>query len=199
MDHRRLAARAAMLAMTLLAGCASPWAVDSYQAPEGDLTGRDGFFIKGGEIGTPTTVEPGLEQQLHADVREAIRSELGRKGYTEAPGSASARLVVSYQVSALRKFVAVRDERVGAPSPTTVLSPSEMQPPPLSTMPREQNVRATSVIVFVEDPAGGRLLWRGVINADTRVGSPQEGVRILADMARHVTQQMPPRGGQAPK
>ena len=107
--------------------------------------------------------------------------------------------MVSYQVSALRKFVAAGDERVGAPSPTTVLSPSEMQPPPLSTMPREQNVRATTVIVFVEDPAGGRLLWRGVINADTRVGSPEEGVRILADMARHVTQQMPPRGGQAPK
>jgi hypothetical protein len=197
---RSLVAVPVALTLTLLGACASaPWTVDSYAAPEGNVAARDTYFIKGGEIGTPAAVEPGLEQQLDADLRGAIRAELTHKGYTEVPDAASARMIVSYQVAGSRKFVLTDDTRVGAPSPTTVLSPSEMQPPPLSSVPREQLVRTGTVIVFVDDPANGRLLWRGLITAETRVGSPQEGLRVLTDMVRHITQDIPPHAGQSTK
>lgn len=199
--HRRtLVAVPIALTLTLLGACASsPWVVDSYAAPEGNVSARDTYFIKGGEIGTPTIVEPGLDQQLRANLREAIRAELAHKGYTEVSQAASAQLIVSYQIAGSRTFVMTDDSRVGAPSPTTVLSPSEMQPPPLSAVPREQLVSKDTVIVFVEEPASGRMLWRGLITAETRVGSAQEGLRVITDMARHITQQFPVRAGQPPK
>ena len=198
--HGPIAAALITLTLALLSACAtSPWTVESYAAPEGKVAARDPFFIKGGEIATPTTVESGLEQQLHADVREAIRTELAKKGYSEAKDLASAQLVVSYQIAGSNRSVMMDAPRVGAPSPNTVLSPSAVQPPPLSAVPRERQVRTNTVIVFIDDPASDRLLWRGSITAETRVGSPQDGLRVIADMVRHIVQQLPPHAGQRPK
>jgi Domain of unknown function (DUF4136) len=187
------------LALAALAACASPWSVDSFEAPEAGFASRSTYFIKGGDLGTPISVEPGVMQRLDEAMRTAIRDELGRKGYAEAPEAGSAQLIVSYQVAGTRRFVAADDRRVGAPSPTTVLSPSAVQPPPLSSVPREQTIREGTVIVFVDDPAGGRLLWRGMISAQTRTGSSDETIRKVADMARHITQEIPAHPGQPPK
>jgi hypothetical protein len=74
-----------------------------------------------------------------------------------------------------------------------------MQPPPLSSAPREQAMREGTVLVFVEDPASGKLLWRGMISAETRVGSTEGGIRTVADMAHHILQDLPARAGQAAK
>jgi hypothetical protein len=38
-----------------------------------------------------------------------------------------------------------------------------------------------------------------MISAETRVGSPQEGLRVIADMTRHIVQEIPARAGQLPK
>ena len=132
-------------------------------------------------------------------MRATLRTELARKGYSEVPDAASAQLIVSYQVAGTRKFVIADDRRVGAPSPTTVLSPSEVQPPPMSTVPREQTMRDGTVIVFVADPASGRLLWRGMITAETRAGSTEDAMRTVVEMARHITEEFPARAGQAAK
>lgn len=184
----------------LLGGCAvEPWAVDSFEAPEGGLAARSAYFLKGGEIGSATTVEPGFEQKLHADVQSALRGELARKGYVEAPDRASAQFIVSYQVTGTRKVVQSDDRRIGAPSPNSVLSPSAAQPPPLSEAPRDQVVRAVTVIVFADDPASDRLLWRGLVDTQMRVGSPEEGLRIIADMSRGIAAQFPARAGQPAK
>jgi hypothetical protein len=59
--------------------------------------------------------------------------------------------------------------------------------------PREQSVREGSVIVYADDPSSGRLIWRGVVTAQTRVGSTEDAVRTVADMARHITQEFPAR------
>lgn len=187
------------LVFAALAGCVSPWSVDSFEAPEAGLPQRNAYFIKGGDLGAPISVEPGVMQRLDAELRTALRDELGRKGYSEVTDAASAQLIVSYQVAGTRKFVVADDRRIGAPSPTSVLSPSAAQPPPLSSVPREQSVREGTVIVFVDDPASGRLLWRGMISAETRTGSSEETIRTVADMTRHITQEIPARAGQAPK
>jgi hypothetical protein len=187
------------LVLAALAGCASPWSVDSFEAPDAGLAARGAYFIKGGDLGTPISVEPGVMQRLDEALRATLRDEFGRKGYTEAPDAATAQLVVSYQVAGTRKFVMTDDRRVGAPSPNSVLSPSAAQPPPLSSVPREQTVREGTVIVFVDDPASGHLLWRGMISAETRTGSSDETIRTVTDMARHIAQEIPARAGQAPK
>jgi hypothetical protein len=187
------------LVLAALAGCASPWSVDSFEAPDAGLAARGTYFIKGGDLGTPISAEPGVMQRLDEGLRAALRDEFGRKGYTEAPDAATAQLVVSYQVAGTRKFVMTDDRRVGAPSPNSVLSPSAAQPPPLSSVPREQTVREGTVIVFVDDPASGHLLWRGMITAETRTGSSDETIRTVTDMARHIAQEIPARAGQAPK
>jgi hypothetical protein len=187
------------LVLAALAGCASPWSVDSFEAPEAGLPARGTYFIKGGDLGAPISVEPGVMQRLDEALRAAVREELDRKGYAEAPDAASAQLIVSYQVAGTRKFVMADDRRVGAPSPNSVLSPSAVQPPPLSSVQREQSVREGTVIVFVDDPASGHLLWRGMISAETRTGSSDETIRTVTDMVRHITQEVPARAGQAPK
>ena len=187
------------LVLAALAGCASPWSVDSFEAPDAGLAARGTYFIKGGDLGTPISVEPGVMQRLDEALRATLRDEFGRKGYAEAPDAATAQLVVSYQVAGTRKFVMADDRRVGAPSPNSVLSPSSAQPPPLSSVPREQTVREGTVIVFVDDPASGHLLWRGMISAETRTGSSDETIRTVTDMTRHIVQEIPARAGQAPK
>jgi hypothetical protein len=60
-------------------------------------------------------------------------------------------------------------------------------------LPREQRVRDGSVLVFIDDRATGRLLWRGSVTAQTRSGSPEQGVRILNQMAREITLAVPAR------
>ncbi len=87
------------------------------------------------------------------------------------------------------------ERRIGAPSATTVLSPSAMQPPPASTVPRELRVREGSVLVFIEDRASGRLIWRGMVTAETRSGSTEQGVRLLTQMAHEIAKEVPARAG----
>jgi hypothetical protein len=182
-----------------LAGCASPWTVDRFEAPEANVGARSAFFLKGGELGSTTGIAPELTTSVDAAVRSAITAELGRKGYQEVADAASAQMIVSYSVAGTRKFVIADDRRVGAPSPTTVLSPSEVQPPAASALPREQSMREGTVAVFVDDPASGRLIWRGLITAETRLGSSEAVVRTIADMAHHITQEFPARAGQPAK
>jgi len=47
--------------------------------------------------------------------------------------------------------------------------------------------------VFVEDPASGRLIWRGRIQAEVRVDSPEAGVRMLEEMTRRIMEEFPAR------
>jgi hypothetical protein len=182
-----------------LAGCVSPWSVDSFEAPEANVAARSTYFIMGGDLGTSTGTDAATAASLDAAMRATLETDLARKGYTRSAETATAQLVVSYQVSGTRKFVIADDRRIGAPSPTTVLSPSEMQPPPLSSVPREQAMREGTVLVFAEDPASGRLLWRGTISAETRAGSTEDAVRTVTDMAHHILQDFPARAGQAAK
>ena len=57
------------LALLLLAGCATPWAVDSFEAPEGKLTARQTWFWKGGEFGTPASIDPQVVAHATAQMR----------------------------------------------------------------------------------------------------------------------------------
>ena len=186
--------RAHWIALALTAamvGCASPWTVDRFQAPEADFAAKRTFFLKTGEFGAPTGIDPAVAAQAEAAIRQAIATQLKRKGYAEAAAASGADMIVSYQVSGTRKFVTSDERRIGAPSPNTVLSQGEIQPPPASALPRERSVRESSFIVFVEDPASTRLIWRGLITAETRVDSTQGTVRTLADMAGHIAQEIP--------
>lgn len=189
----RCSKRVLAVALALLGGCATPWDVDSYAAPEGNLPSRESFFWRGGEFGTPASIEPAVIDAATAQLRTTITGELARKGYREVGSAAAADFVVGFQVAGTQKFVIADERRVGAPLPTQVLSPGEIQPPPASMLPREQRVREGSVLVFIDDRATGRLLWRGGVTAQTRSGSPEQGVRILDQMARDIALQVPPR------
>jgi len=184
--------------LSLLAGCAAHWDVDSFEAPESNVAAHRTFYWKGGEFGSPRELDPNMVASATTAVRNAVTAELTRKGYAEVSTATGADMLVSFQVAGSQRFVVSDERRIGAPSATTVLSPSAVQPPPASTVPREMRVRDGSVIVFIEDGASGRLIWRGTVTAETRSGSTEQAVRLLAQMAHEIAKEVPARAG-APK
>jgi hypothetical protein len=191
MIHKQLSAVAALL---LVAGCgANPWAVDSYQAPEADVAGRRTFVWRAGDVGAPLIKQPQDAADTEMRMRAAITAELARKGYVETTDTAGADMTVSFQVSGARRFVPSDERRIGAPSPNELLTPGSVPPLPASEMPREKSVREGTVVVFAEDPASGRLMWRGLVNAEIRVSSIDRTVDQVIDMGRHITQGFPAR------
>jgi hypothetical protein len=183
----------AMACLAVVAGCATTWDVDSFEAPESDIAARRSFAWKPGELGSASGVQPKLVKATESGVRGVVTSGLTRKGYVEAATGAAADMIVTYQVAGTQRFVLSDERRIGAPSPTEVLSPSGPPLPPASDLPREQSVRDGSVIVFVEDPASGRLIWRGRIQAEVRVDSAEAGVRMLEEMTRRIMEEFPAR------
>jgi hypothetical protein len=188
--HRTLT----LAAFALLAACAgNPWTVERFEAPETDLAGKSTFFYQPGEVATPLARRPELAARTEAQVRAVIVGELQRKGYVEASGSAGADMVVTYQASGMRRFVESDQRRIGAPSPNEVLTPGAMPRRPASELPPEMSVREVSMVVFVEDPAAGKLAWRGMVTAELRTDSLDGVVRQVTDMTRHIMQQFPAR------
>jgi len=177
--------------LALVAGCASTWTVDRFEAPEADIAGRRTFAWQPGELGTATGVSRSAAAATESRLRAVITTGLTAKGYAEVTSGAD--MTVTYQVAGSQRFVLSDDRRVGAPSPTEVLTPSGPSLPPASELPREQSVREGSVIVFVEDPSSGRLIWRGLVQAETRVDSREAGLRLIEDMAREIVEQFPAR------
>jgi hypothetical protein len=182
-------------ALALLAGCATHWDVDSFEAPDGNVAGRQTFFWRGGDFGSPGSLDPAMVASTTSQLRGVVTAELGRKGYSEVDTAAAADMLVSFQVAGSQKFVLSDEKRVGAPSATTVLSPSEMQPPPASSVPREMRMREGSVLVFIDDRASERLIWRGMVTAETRRGSTEQGVHQLTQMAHEIAREVPARAG----
>jgi hypothetical protein len=177
-----------------VAGCAVHWDVDSYESPGANLGQRHTFFWKGGDLATAAMIKESLAASSEAQIREAVSSELRKKGYTEVAAPQGADMVVSYQVAGIKRFVAADTPRVGAPSPNTVLSPSEIQPPPMSSVPREVQVRDGSVTVFLDDGASGKLLWRGEVSTELRAGSAEAAARNIAQMTREIAKEIPGKG-----
>jgi Domain of unknown function (DUF4136) len=191
MQARSLTAAALLI---LAAACATTWTVDKYEAPEAGLANRRTYAWKGGEIGLPNEVDPALLARADKAVRVAVEGELARKGYrpTEA---GSADMLVSYQVAGQRRFVISNDKPVGASAATEAMTPGRSPAPPSSSqLPREQTVRDGTVIVFIDDPATKRLIWRGLINAETRVATNEGAIEQAAGMARQIASELPPRG-----
>jgi hypothetical protein len=186
---------AGAVALLLLAGCATHWDVDSFEAPDGNVAARHTYFWRGGDFGTPGTLDPAVVASASTQLRGAVTAELNRKGFKEVDTAAAADMIVSFQVAGSQHFVLSDERRIGAPSATTVLSPSAVQPPPASTVPRERRVREGSVLVFIDDRASGRLIWRGAVTAETRSGSTEQGVRQLTQMAHEIAREVPARAG----
>jgi hypothetical protein len=183
----------AIVCAGLVAACATTWDIDKYEAPEANLRARRTYAWKPGQLSTPVEQSAVDIARLDQAVQTAVEDELARKGYTLVD-SGQADMVVSYQIAGHRRFVSSDDRRVGAPSATQVLTPSgSPQLPPTSPAPREQTIGEGSIIVFVDDPATGRLIWRGMIDAETRVRSPEAGARLAADMARQIVSTIPAR------
>jgi hypothetical protein len=182
-------------ALALLAGCATHWDVDSFEAPEGKVASHRTFFWQGGEFGSPGSIHPKMVASATTEMRTAVTTELTRKGYSEVETAATADMIVSFQVAGTQKFVLSDEKRIGAPSATTVLSPSEIQPPPASSVPRELRMRDGSVLVFIDDRASGRLIWRGMVTAETRSGSTEQAVRLISQMAHEIAKEVPARAG----
>jgi hypothetical protein len=180
---------------SLVAACATHWDIDSYESPGANLAARQSFFWKGGDFATAALLKASVVASAETQIRDAVVVELKRKGYTEAATAAGADMVVSYQVAGIQKFVVADTPRVGAPSPNTVLSPSEVQPPPLSTVPREVSVRDGTVTLFVDDGASGKLLWRGEASTELRAGKAEQVARSIAQMASQIATAVPARPG----
>jgi hypothetical protein len=177
----------------LVSACAAHWDVDAYESPGSNLAARHTFFWKGGDFATAALLKQSVQASAEAQVHDAVVGELERKGYKEAAAATGADVVVSYQVAGIQKFVVADTPRVGAPSPNTVLSPSAVQPPPLSTVPREVSVRDGTVTVYVDDGANGKLLWRGEAAAELRAGKAEQVARTIAQMAGEIAKKVPAR------
>jgi hypothetical protein len=185
----------AVATLALAAGCVSPWTVEHFQAPEADVAGRSSFAWKGGEVVAPLAQEQGIPDEIESRVRTVVTEELLRKGYVESPDPARADMLVSFQITGSRHTVLADERRVGAPSPNQVLTPGGMPQPAASELPREQTIREGSVIVFVEDPASGRVVWRGSVSAEGRTSSDEATLRQITDIVRHIVQEFPARRG----
>mgnify|MGYP001392183540 CR=1 FL=1 len=184
----------AFAALVLFAACGgNPWVVDSFEAPEANVAGRHSFVWRTGEVGAPLVKQPQTAADAQAQMRALIVDELLRKGYVETVDAAAADMVVSFQVTGARRFVPSDDRRIGAPSPNSVLTPGGVPPLPASELPRERSVREGTVVIFAEDPASGRIIWRGLVNAEIRVSSVDKAVRQMMDMGRHIVQGFPAR------
>jgi hypothetical protein len=179
-------------ALALLASCSTTWDIDRYEAPEANFPTRHSYAWKSGEFSTPDARSAAEVAEVDRAVRAAVEEELAHKGYTLVADPKTADMLVSFQIAGYRRFVLSDDKRIGAPSATQVLTPSgTAQLPPTAVVPREQTVGDGSMIVFVDDPKSGRLIWRGLITAQTRVGSPEAGARLAADMARSIAHEIP--------
>jgi Domain of unknown function (DUF4136) len=177
------------------AGCAVHWDVETYAVPGSDVASRQTYFWKGGDFAA-SPLDPATIATAASQIRSAVVEELAHKGFREVSSAEAADLVASFQVSGMRRFVVEDSTRVGAPSPNTVLSPSEMQPPPASSVPREVPVREGSVIVFLDDPKLGKLAWRGEVAEQIRASSPEQTTRIIVQMARQIAREVPARAGR---
>ncbi len=185
---------AALATLVVVAGCgANPWAVDSFEAPEADVAGKHSFLWRDGEVAAPLVKQPEMAAQAQARLRAAITEELVHKGYVETTDARSADMVVTVQVAGSRRYVQQDQRRIGAPSPNQVLTPGNVPPRPASELPPEKSIRQGSVVVFAEDPATGRLMWRGVVDAEIRASSVERTVTQVVDMARHITRGFPAR------
>jgi hypothetical protein len=183
----------AVAGLACAAGCATRWTVDSFIAPEADLPGKSTFAWKSDASSTPTITQPEVAAAMEARVRGAVTSEFVRKGFSEVPDPKRADMLVSFQMTGTRRFVVSDERRIGAPSPSGVLTASGTAPPPASNLPREQSVREGSLIVFVEDPTTGRVVWRGLVEVETRVTSSEAGIRMAGDVARRIASEFPAR------
>jgi hypothetical protein len=192
---RRAAVAWAATVVAVVAACAVHWNVETYAVPGADVASRQTYYWKGGEFQAAAQLDPAAVSHAEALIRTAVTEELARKGYQEVPSADAADLVASFQVSGMRRFVVEENPRIGAPSPNTVLSPGEVQPPPASTVPREVPVREGSLIVFLDDPKLDKLAWRGEVADQIRASSPEQVARILAQMAREIAKEVPTRSG----
>lgn len=182
----------AVASVAVLAACAVPLAVDTFAAPEVDLAGKSSFAWRGGEFATSEATQPDIAESAAARIREAVTAELVHKGFVETADAASADMLVSFQVSAVRRTV-MPERRVGAPLPSEVLTVGGQPVPAASELPREQTVREGTVVVFVEDPASGRVAWRGLVNVETRAASSEARVRTVVETTRQIAREFPAR------
>ena len=183
----------ALATLALLAACANPWTLDLFEAPEADVGSKRSFLWREGEIGAPLMSGPRDSTDMATRVRAVITSELLRKGYVETTDAADADMVVSFQATGTRRLLEPERQRIGAPSPNELLTPGSVPPRPASELPPERTVREGTVVVFAEDPASGRLLWRGLVNAEIRVSSTEAAINQVVDMARHIAESFPAR------
>lgn len=183
-----------LVAAALAVGaCAAPWRVDTYKAPGAEVAAHETFLWRGGEFVTGSLVEDDLTREAAMMIRAAVVRELAARGYREVASAGAAALHVGFRVTGVRRAVLEETPRIGAPSPNTVLSPGEPQPPPASAVPREITVREGSVIVYIDDARSARTLWRGEVATEFRAGSAWQAARRVAEMARGIAQQVPPR------
>ena len=181
--------------LMLLAACATTWAVDKFEAPEAGFAARRTYAWIGGEFGTPNEVDPAIVARADRAIRTAIDAELAQKGYVAVPDPAQADMHVSYQVAGQRRFVIADDRPVGASAATEAMTPgSGPMPPASSQLPREQTVRDGTVIVFIDDPGTKKLIWRGLINAETRVATTEGAIEQASNMVRQIAKEIPARG-----
>jgi hypothetical protein len=183
----------ALATLALLAACANTWTLDLFEAPEADVGSKRSFVWREGEIGAPLMSGPRQSTDMATRLRAVITSELLRKGYVETTDAADADMVVSYQATGTRRLVEPERQRIGAPSPNELLTPGSVPPRPASELPPERTVREGTVVVFAEDPASARLLWRGLVNAEIRVSSTDAAINQVVDMARHIAESFPAR------
>jgi hypothetical protein len=182
----------AVASVALLGACAVAPAVDTFVAPEVDFAARTSFAWKGGEFALSENTRPDVAESAAARIREAVVAELVRKGYVETADAAAADMLVSFQVSAMRRTV-MPEPRVGAPLPSEVLTVGGQPTPAASELPRERTVREGTVVLFVEDPASARVAWRGLVNVEGRVSSNEAAIRQVTETARHIAAQFPAR------
>ena len=82
----------AMACLAVVAGSATTWDVDSFEAPESDIAARRSFAWKPGELGAGSGAQPKLVKATESGVRGVVTSGLTRKGYVEAATGADDRI-----------------------------------------------------------------------------------------------------------
>jgi hypothetical protein len=180
--------------LVLTTACiSSNWPVDHYETPGAGLAAKRTFSWAGGELGSVSAVDPDLATRLDKEMKSTVIAGFVARGFTLVADQKAADMVVRYEIVGTRRYMTTERPRFSAPLPDDVLMQSRQSPPAASELPPERRVTDGSVIVFVDEPGTGRLMWRGVVTEETRSSTNDAAVRTASEMARAIVATFPQR------
>lgn len=173
------------LALLVLSGCTTRWAVDSWESPATTSPAeRQTFYWQGGALQTAEAVDLATLQASRGEIEASVVRALAAKGYRQVASEGDAAMIVSYE-AALGPATFTTD------TPSATRRPGDVATPFASEWPQKRMTTSSRVVVVIDDPATRRALWRGVVDDEVRVASTQHALELVVAMTADIATRVP--------